>query len=226
MSSGLNYDIIDLNSKKRKEILMNLPNKLTLLRILMIPLFVALFYIPGLKDTDLNYFGLTVPLTFLIAAIVFAVASFTDFLDGNLARKYNLVTTFGKLMDPLADKMLVMSALLMAIELQLLPAFVAILIIAREFMVTGIRQLAVGEGKVIAASNLGKAKTVTQMIMILALFIFKVSRENGQMFFSYAEGQAPFGIIVDLLILLATLLTVISGVDYFMKNKHIIFASK
>ena len=101
---------------------MNLPNKLTLLRIILIPLFVLVFYIPNLNETMIEPFDL--PLSYLIGAIIFSVASFTDFLDGNLARKRNLVTTFGKLMDPLADKMLVMSALFMLTEIKLLPAFV------------------------------------------------------------------------------------------------------
>jgi CDP-diacylglycerol--glycerol-3-phosphate 3-phosphatidyltransferase len=183
-----------------------------MLRILMIPLFVVLCYLP-------------IPNANIYAVVVFAVASFTDFLDGNIARKYNLVTTFGKFMDPLADKLLVTAALLMAIEGigsgdALLPAFVPIIILSREFMVTGIRTLAVGEGKIIAASPLGKAKTISQMILIIVLFI--VNKGYSELFVELSL----VNVVVIVLIALATLLTIISGADYFFKNKHIIFSSK
>lgn len=198
---------------------MNLPNKLTLLRIMMIPVFVIIFYIPVLQEETFSFIGLETTLANLIGLIVFAVAAFTDFLDGNIARKYNLVTTFGKFMDPLADKLLVTSALLISIELGLLPAFVAIIIISREFMVTGIRTLAISEGKVIAASPLGKAKTVSQMVLIIVLLLANIKPFD---FASYAIMNG----VVDGLIVLATLLTLISGIDYFVKNKNIILASK
>lgn len=188
---------------------MNLPNKLTLLRILMIPLFVAVFYIPYLTKESLTLLSHEISLSFLIGVIIFSIAAFTDFLDGNLARKYNQVTTFGKFMDPLADKLLVMSALLMALEYKLVPGYVAIIILAREFMVTGIRLLAVGEGNVIAASSLGKVKTISQIVMIIGLFILP-----------------PGKILIIILIVIATVLTAVSGIDYFMKNKTIVFASK
>jgi CDP-diacylglycerol---glycerol-3-phosphate 3-phosphatidyltransferase len=198
---------------------MNLPNKLTLLRIIMIPVFVVIFYIPVLQD-EVTIFNYDLTLANLVGVIVFAVAAFTDFLDGNIARKYNLVTTFGKFMDPLADKLLVMSALLISIEFNLMPAFVPIIILAREFMVTGIRTLAISEGKVIAASNLGKLKTVSQMVMIIVLLVLDVKKD---MIFTNFSGVS---IITDVLITIATLLTLISGYEYFSKNKHIIFASK
>ena len=197
---------------------MNLPNRLTLLRILLIPVFVVIFYLP--IDQNYEFLNLTLSLVNLIALIIFCIAAFTDFLDGYYARKYNLVTTFGKFMDPLADKLLVLSALLMLIELDILPAFVAILILSRELMVTGIRTLAISEGKVIAASPLGKAKTVSQMLMIIFL-LFVNSR--GHVIFSELSIML---IIADVLIILATALTVISGYDYLMKNRKIIFSSK
>jgi CDP-diacylglycerol---glycerol-3-phosphate 3-phosphatidyltransferase len=208
----------------RKEIEnMNLPNKLTLLRIAMIPLFVVIFYIPVLKETSFSVGTLEFSLDYLLGFVVFAIAAYTDRLDGKIARRDNLITTFGKFMDPLADKLLVTSALLLGIELGLIPAFVAILIISREFMVTGIRLLAVGEGKVIAASNLGKAKTVSQMVMIIVLLLLPVERS---MMFTYPDGFLVQAILADALISLATILTVVSGVDYLLKNKSIIFESK
>lgn len=201
---------------------MTLPNKLTLIRIVMIPIFVIIFYISPLADFDLNLGITSIPLSFLIGTIVFAIAAFTDFLDGNLARKYNLVTTFGKFLDPLADKLLVTSALLICVEFGLIPSWVAIIIISREFMVTGIRLLAMGEGKVIAASKMGKAKTISQIFMIIFLLLFPIERAG---MFSYTNDVA-LAIILDVLVLIATLLTVVSGIDYFAKNKEIIFSSK
>lgn len=201
---------------------MTLPNKLTLIRIVMIPIFVIIFYISPLAEFDLNLGITSIPLSFLIGTIVFAIAAFTDFLDGNLARKYNLVTTFGKFLDPLADKLLVTSALLICVEFGLIPSWVAIIIISREFMVTGIRLLAMGEGKVIAASKMGKAKTISQIFMIIFLLLFPIERAG---MFSYTNDVA-LAIILDVLVLIATLLTVVSGIDYFAKNKEIIFSSK
>ncbi len=201
---------------------MNLPNKLTLLRIAMIPLFVVVFYIPALtkKIVMINF---EISLANLLGLIVFIIAAYTDRLDGKIARKHNLITTFGKFMDPLADKLLVTSALLIAVELRLLPAFIPILIISREFMVTGIRLLAVSEGKVIAASPLGKAKTVVQIVLIIVLFVFDLKAENYYSLFTAYDWKH---LVVDSLMSLATLLTVISGYDYLKKNTQIIFASK
>lgn len=200
---------------------MNLPNKLTLFRIVLIPLFVIVFYLP--IKTTISVLDLSIPLVNLIGTGIFAIAAYTDHLDGKIARKYNLVTTFGKFMDPLADKLLVTSALLLAIELRLMPAFVPILIISREFMVTGIRLLAVTDGKVIAASYLGKAKTTTQIILIIVMFLFNLQAENTYMFFTHFD---VYHLIVDILMVLATILTIVSGLDYLLKNKHIVFQTK
>ena len=153
---------------------------------------------------------------------MFAVASFTDFLDGHIARKHNLVTDFGKFMDPLADKLLVMTALIILLEqgkLNILGiglGFVVIIILAREFMVTGIRLIAVQNQKVIAASKLGKAKTVTQIIMIIVL-LFDFSFSSS---FDFAD------VIKLVVILVPFILTVVSGIDYFWKNKEIILSDK
>ena len=137
---------------------MNLPNKLTILRMIMIPVFLVVLYIPGLGMAG-N----------IAAAAIFILASITDFLDGKIARKYNLVTNFGKFMDPLADKLLVCSALIALVDFDKVAAWIVIIIIAREFIISGFRLIAADNGVVIAASYWGKFKTTFQMIMIILL---------------------------------------------------------
>ena len=173
---------------------MNLPNKLTMSRVILIPVFIVVLMTGLIAD----------PLNRYIGTLIFCVASFTDYLDGHIARKYNLVTNFGKFMDPLADKLLVSSALICMIEMGILPAWIVIIIISREFIITGFRLIAAEGGLVIAASWWGKIKTVTQMIMIILLLL------------------GVQGIIATILIFLATLFTVISGVDYIVKNISIL----
>ncbi len=169
---------------------MNLPNKLTLFRILLIPVFLlVLFLIPA-------------PAGRYLATAVFAIASFTDFLDGKIARSWNLVTNFGKFMDPLADKLLVCSALVSFVGLGDLPAWVVILILSREFAITGFRTLAMEANVVIAASKWGKLKTATQMIMIILLLLHIPGWEMAETVF----------------VVLAVIFTVVSGVDYIVKN--------
>ena len=169
---------------------MNLPNKLTLFRILLIPVFLlVLFLIPA-------------PAGRYLATVVFAIASFTDFLDGKIARSWNLVTNFGKFMDPLADKLLVCSALVSFVGLGDLPAWVVILILSREFAITGFRTLAMEANVVIAASKWGKLKTVTQMIMIILLLLHIPGWE----------------MVETVFVVLAVIFTVVSGVDYIVKN--------
>jgi len=173
---------------------MNIANKLTLLRIVMIPLFIFLL-LEGYS---------------FWALIVFSSAAFTDYLDGYLARKYKLITNFGKFMDPLADKLLVTSALVCFVQLGLLNAWVVIIILSREFIVSIFRAIAAAEGIVIAASLWGKAKTISQMFMVIVLLL----------------GNYPFDLINfpmdQILIVLATALTIISGVDYIVKNKQVL----
>ena len=140
---------------------MNLPNKLTILRVIMIPFFVAALLYDGGANQNMRY----------VAAALFIIASLTDMLDGKIARKYNLVTNFGKFMDPLADKLLVCSALICMIELRELPAWMVIIIISREFIISGFRLVASDNGVVIAASYWGKFKTNFQMFMIIMLII-------------------------------------------------------
>lgn len=183
---------------------MNLPNKLTLLRILFIPAIVTVYYIDSLSNEMIGDLTLT---NFLIL-IFFALASFTDFLDGYLARKLNQVTSFGKFADPLADKLLVTTSLLLFLADGIIPAWMLIVILSREFMVTGIRLVAVGEGNVIAASKLGKYKTASTMFAIIFIYLEPIT-----------------GMVGMYLMYLAVVLTVISGLDYLLKNKKIIFES-
>lgn len=179
---------------------MNLPNKLTILRIIMIPFF--LFFLLGDFGTAGRY----------IAAAIFCVASLTDSLDGYIARKYNLVTNFGKFMDPLADKLLVCSAMIALIGLEdavvSLPSVVVIVIIAREFIITGFRTLAVEQNIVIAAGFWGKLKTICQMIMLIVLII--------------NVDNIVFTVLSYVLIYLSLALAIISAVDYIIKNKQVL----
>lgn len=170
---------------------MNTPNKLTLLRIIMIPIFMVVYmYIKA------NWF------TNLLSAVVFALAFLTDLLDGYLARKNNQVSDFGKIMDPLADKVLVSAAMILLTQAGIVSAWVTVLVLAREFIVSGVRMAAAAEGNVVAASIWGKAKTMWQFVAItLALLI---NRPN---------------LIVDIFMWINLILTVMSGADYIIKNK-------
>jgi CDP-diacylglycerol--glycerol-3-phosphate 3-phosphatidyltransferase len=182
---------------------MNLPNKLTMFRVVLIPFFVFFLLAPWFEGYG-NY----------IALAIFIVASLTDMLDGKIARKYNLVTNFGKFMDPLADKLLVCSALICLIELDLLPSWIVIIIIAREFIISGFRLIASDNGIVIAASYWGKFKTVFQMLMVIVLILNQ-----------YLENSIlhTLGVI---LIVAATALTIVSLIDYIWKNKDVLKEQK
>lgn len=191
---------------------MNLPNKLTVLRICMVPMFV--------------FFMLAefVPHRFLIALFLFALASYTDHLDGHIARSRNLITNFGKLMDPLADKILVMSALICFVRLNLASAVCVIIIMFREFAVTSIRMLAVEQGQVIAANNWGKAKTVSQMLAILMILALQTAAGFGVTAVVHF-GSWPvdlFWVIGQCLIYIATGLALISGIIYARDARQLI----
>ena len=194
---------------------MNLPNKLTIARMCAIPLVIIVSLIKPLQ-TVFNNFNLQ----FLILLVVFVLASITDFLDGHIARKNNIVTNFGKFMDPLADKLLVMSTLIILLELGNFSAFgvsfgfVIIIILARELAITGLRTLAADNGVVIAASKLGKIKTVSQMIMIIYIL--------GVNIFNVPVDNLINNIIITILVTFATLMTLVSGIDYFVKNKGVL----
>ena len=175
---------------------MNLPNKLTVLRVVMIPFFVAflLFDITGAADK-------------WIALAIFCAASLTDMLDGKIARKYNLVSNFGKFMDPLADKLLVCTAMICLVSMDKLNVIVVLVIIAREFIISGFRLVASDNGIVIAASYWGKFKTVSQMAMVIVLIM---------------DLGGVFEMIGNVLVWVALILTVVSLVDYIAKNKQVL----
>lgn len=175
---------------------MNLPNRLTVLRVIMIPFFV-LFMLTDIGGSANKW----------IALVLFAVASLTDLLDGKIARKYNLVTNFGKFMDPLADKLLVCAAMICLVEMEKLAAWIVIVIISREFIISGFRLVASDNGIVIAASYWGKFKTTFQMAMILVLI---------------ADLGGVFDTIGMVLVWIALALTIISLVDYVVKNKQVL----
>ncbi len=170
---------------------MNLPNKLSLTRVALIPVMVALMY----PQTEVCN---------ILATIVFAVAAFTDFLDGHIARKQHIVTDFGKFVDPVADKLLVLSALIMLIQHGVMLAWVTVVILARELCVDGLRMIAVTHGQVIAAGKLGKIKTVSQIVLILWLMI---SRQPVMR--NWLSGILTLWVLV---------ITLWSGIDYFVKN--------
>lgn len=176
---------------------MNLPNKLTLLRVIMIPFFVVFML------TEHKW----------VALIFFILASLTDLADGKIARKYNLVTDFGKFMDPLADKMLVISALICLVGMDRIWAWIVIVIVAREFIISGFRLIAAEKGKVIAASMWGKFKTTFQMIMVILMIMdvdYAISEADG-------FGQF-FGVVTGIVTVVAVALTIISLIDYLVKN--------
>lgn len=178
---------------------MNLPNKLTLLRILLVPVFVFLLLCPILREAN----------KWVVLAI-FCMACLTDFLDGKIARKYNQITDFGKFMDPLADKLLVCSALICLIDLGKLPSWFVVIVIAREFVVSGLRLIAVDNGIVIAASWWGKFKTTFQMTLIILLLVD-------------LDGLK----VITIVVFWATLaLTLISMVDYLWKNRNVVSQTK
>ncbi|MGM7701244.1 CDP-diacylglycerol--glycerol-3-phosphate 3-phosphatidyltransferase [Pseudalkalibacillus sp. Hm43] len=192
---------------------MNLPNKITFSRVLLIPVFMIFLLVP-FDWGAIEIFSGEIPTHHFIAALIFIIASCTDWIDGYYARKLNMVTNLGKFLDPLADKLLVTAALIGLVELQLAPAWMVILILSREFAVTGLRLIAAGDGDVIAASQMGKLKTWIQIIAIAALLLHNVP---------FTALSIPFA---SLALWAATIITVYSGWDYFMKNKHIMLKSK
>ena len=175
---------------------MNLPNKLTLLRIILIPVFMGVLYW-GFPGAD------------YVALAIFVIASLTDMLDGKIARKYNLVTDFGKFADPLADKMLVTAAMLWFVEIGRMPAWALLIVIIREFAVSGLRMVAADKGRVIAAGWSGKVKTASTMVCIVLMLIPPVARE-----------------ISSLCVAVIVLTTIYSGVEYFIKNLDVLSGTK
>ena len=192
---------------------MNLPNKITVSRIFLIPVFLIFLLAPlPLGETEIA--GTVLLNSQLIATAIFIFASVTDWIDGYIARKHNLVTNLGKFLDPLADKLLVTSAFVSLVELGAAPAWLIVLILSREFAVTGLRLVASSEGEVLAASNLGKLKTWIQIVAIIALLL-----ENAP----FEAVGFPFATIS---LWAALIITVYSGWDYFYKNREVLLKSR
>jgi CDP-diacylglycerol--glycerol-3-phosphate 3-phosphatidyltransferase len=190
---------------------MNLANKITLSRIFLVPIIMFFLLVQDyIPFPELDIYHLIIPINQVIAVLIFILAASTDSLDGYIARKRKLVTNLGKLLDPLADKLLITAVLVSLVELDKLPAWIAIVIISREFAVTGLRQIALLDGSVIAASNWGKIKTGVQITAIISLLINN---------FPFNYVNFPFDQIITWV---AAVVTLYSGIDYFIKNKHII----
>jgi CDP-diacylglycerol---glycerol-3-phosphate 3-phosphatidyltransferase len=187
---------------------MNLPNRITVARILLVPVIMVFLQVKTFPVINIESF--TITYNQIMATLVFIIAASTDGLDGYIARKRKLVTNLGKLLDPLADKLLVSAVLIYLVELGKIDAWIVIVIIGREFAVTGLRQIALLEGIVMAASKLGKWKTGIQITAIIALLINN---------FPFNFINIPFDLISSWA---AVIITVYSGVDYFVKNKHVI----
>ncbi|HOE98034.1 MAG TPA: CDP-diacylglycerol--glycerol-3-phosphate 3-phosphatidyltransferase [Candidatus Sumerlaeota bacterium] len=199
---------------------MNLSNKLTVLRILIVPVFLLAltpgrFLLPAAADLWLH------PL----ALVLFIIAAITDYYDGMLARRHGWVTNFGKLMDPLADKVLVMAAFVGMVELRLFAAWMVAFILAREFLITGLRLLATAEGRVLAADRWGKNKTITQMTAIIAGLVFLIWRDIVEQFALPEAARASVGYLhggLQALMLATVVLTIASGARYFIANRDVI----
>jgi len=213
---------------------MNLANKLTIFRIILVPVIMAIPIIDNLVGIPGTFLGISS--AFWIMNIIFIIASITDKLDGYIARSRNEVTTFGKFLDPLADKILVLSALVILVEYGKIPSWIPIIVLAREFIVSGYRLIAVEKGgKVIAASIWGKLKTVTQMIAIIfcfldkfafGQFIFRVSNEASMMSNSASiymtTGQFVINIISTVMLVISVIATIFSGADYLKNGKDLL----
>lgn len=212
---------------------MNLANKLTIFRIILVPFFVIVGYLGTMGVITGSWLG--IPTYFWIMNIIFIIASLTDKLDGYIARSRNMVTTFGKFLDPLADKILVISALVMLVEFGKLPAWVPIIVLFREFLVSGYRLVAVEKGgKVIAASIWGKLKTVTQMIAIILAFVDKfnffaflrattdqVAAASSSMQIFMTQPELIFNVVTSVVMLVSVVAAVFSGWDYLKNGKDL-----
>lgn len=189
---------------------MNTPNKLTLLRLILVPFYVFFLLMPS------------IPHHYLTALIIFAAAAYTDHLDGKIARKKNLITDFGKFADPLADKVMILSALACFIQLGLTNAVVLIIVVTREFAVTSVRLSAVSKGKVVAANSWGKIKTISQIVAVLVVMMLQYVLELNTLgvitFESADKLSSAFGVIGDVFLWISVLFTLISGVIYIVQN--------
>lgn len=194
---------------------MNLPNKLTIMRCILTP-FVVLFMIPIATLNTSNPWNIFIgKYGMVIALILFAIASITDHLDGAIARKYGLITNLGKFLDPIADKILVLAVLIALVALGVVHTLAPIIILFREFAITGVRLLAIEKGKVIAASNLGKLKTVSQIIALIILMLYKITEAL------YPAFSLPLYVIGQTALWISVVLTLLSGYDYIRKSKDL-----
>ena len=191
---------------------MNLPNKITVSRVLLIPVFMV-FMLVDFGFGTVTIAGTDIQTGHFIGGLIFIVASITDWLDGYIARKHGLVTNMGKFLDPLADKLLVSAAFIILVGLGTAPAWIVIIIISREFAVTGLRLILAGGGEVVAANQLGKIKTVAQILAIVSLLLNNIF---------FASIGVPFGMIM---LYIALIYTIWSGVDYFYKNRRVLLES-
>lgn len=212
---------------------MNLANKLTIFRMILVPIFVIIAYLGELGLINGELLGISI--TFIIMDVIFIIASITDKLDGYIARSRNQVTTFGKFLDPLADKILVLSALVMLVEFDKIPAWIPIIVLVREFLVSGYRLVAVEKGgKVIAASIWGKLKTVTQMIAIILIFVDKfnfcsflrattnlATATSSSFLIFMTTPEYIFNIITSVLLFISVIATIFSGWDYLRGGKDL-----
>jgi len=192
-----------------------LPNKLTIFRIFLVAVFMFFLFLRGVPAK-------------ILALITFLAASFTDIMDGYIAKKYNMVTDFGRLMDPIADKILVLSAFLAFVEMKLIPAWMVVIIIFRDVVVTGLRMSALAKGKVISADDGGKHKMVSQVFAIVVILFFLIFREAGIKVFNFwnASTEHLYKETIFILMSITTLLTLISGMSYLIKNRGVYFNAK
>lgn len=192
---------------------MNIPNKITVSRIFLIPIFLIVILFDFNWGT-MNFIGAEMPVNHFVAALVFIIASCTDWVDGYYARKYNLVTNLGKFLDPLADKLLVAAAFIVLVDLGMAPSWIIIIILSREFAVTGLRAILAGEGEVVAASQLGKVKTWAQIVAISSLLLHNTI---------FTLFNIPFDMIA---LYVALIFTIWSGWEYFYLNRRVFVNSK
>ncbi len=194
---------------------MNLPNKLTIFRIFLTFIFMLFLFSRGVLAKSLALF-------------IFLVASFTDFLDGYIAKNNNMVTDFGRLMDPIADKVLVLAAFLAFVEMKLIPAWMVVIIILREITITGLRILALNKGKVLQSDDAGKHKTVSQIFVIFVILCFLVFREAGIKVFNFwnEATEVIYKDTIFVLMLVTVVLTIASGISYLIKNKEMYLNAK
>lgn len=209
---------------------MNLANKLTIFRIILVPIMVIIPFL-GIQGEILG-----IPLTLLIVDLIFIIASLTDKLDGYIARSKNQVTTFGKFLDPLADKILVLSAMIMLVEMGKIPGWIPIIVLAREFIVSGYRLVAVEKGgKVVAASKWGKLKTVTQMLAIILAFIDKfnffdfvrattdtTTAMQSSFMIQMSQGEIILNSVTSILLVISVIATIFSGYEYLKEGKELL----